>query len=184
MIPKPEPFVVQGNEEKVGPLQLLQHRVAAAPARYGIAQGPAEAIEDGGLEQEGLDVIGLFPQYLFGQVVEYVAVGTGEGRNEAGDILLSSYGERGQLQPGDPALGALSQRRGVLARKVQTHRLVEEGGRLLGSEAQVGGSELREVTAGQQTRQGKGWIGAAGDDQVHLRRHVLKQEGDGVVDGL
>ena len=43
-------------------------------------------------------------------------------------------------------------------------------------------SYLDHLALGAQARQGKGWICACGDDQVHLGRLAIQQAADGLVD--
>ena len=65
---------------------------------HSITQGGGQAVQDGGLEQEGLDASGLTVQDFFDQVVQYVAVAAREGLDEAGGILSLLHGHRCQLQ--------------------------------------------------------------------------------------
>ena len=51
-----------------------------------------------------------------------------------------------------------------------------------GGEAQVGGAQLGQLAPGAQPGQGERRILAGGDHQVHPRRQVLEQEGEGIVD--
>ena len=95
--------------------------------------------------------------------------------------VMSLHGERGQLQAGDPAFGAGFQRGDVFRREAQTHHLVEKLGGFGGGEAQVGGAQLGHLAPGAQPGQGQLRVLAGGDDQVHLRRQVLEQKGEGLV---
>ena len=90
--------------------------MALPPGRSGdgVAQRAAEPAEQRGLEQEVAHGAGLALQHLLDQVVDDVAVVPGEPGDEAGDVVPSLHRERGQLQRGDPALGALLQRGHVL----------------------------------------------------------------------
>ena len=85
--------------------------------------------------------------------------------------LLACKGR--QLQPGDPALGALLQRLHVLGGKIERHHICEEGAGFFRREAQVSGAQLGHLASGTQPRKRKGGVGAAGDHQVHLRRHMF-----------
>ncbi len=91
--------------------------------------------------------------------------------------------EGGQLQTRDPALSAPFQRRHLLRREVQPHHLVEKGCGLARGEAQVGRVQLAELPPPAQQRDGQRGVGPAGEGQVHLRRHVVEQKGDRLVDG-
>ena len=98
-------------------------------------------------------------------------------------------GERGELEPGDPALGALIERVHVVGREVQPHHSVEELPRLRRREAQVGGAHLRELSATAEPGQRQGWVGAGGDDEAQVIGKMVEQEGHrlvhlGRVDGV
>ena len=153
-----------------------------------VAQRAAQAVEDGGAQQERLDLGGLSLQDLLDQVVQDEAVAAGEGADEAGGALAgtraSLQGDGRHLQPGDPAFGAGLERRDVLRREVQAHRPSEELGGFGGREAQVGGAQLGQLAPGAQPGQGQARVFAGGDDQMHPRRQVLEQEGDGLIDRL
>src|SRR5919199_2964866 len=59
----PPPLVVQWNEEEIGLLHLFQHRLAAGLsallAHDRLTECSLESFKDGGLEQKGLDRLGL-----------------------------------------------------------------------------------------------------------------------------
>ena len=93
-------------------------------------------------------------------------------------------GVRRQLQTGDPTFRPLFQGSDPLRGEVQAHRTSEEIRRLLVGEAQVGGADLGQPFPGAQPRERQRRTRASGDDQVHRRRPVVKQKGEGVVDGL
>src|SRR5262249_31959937 len=82
---------------------------------------------------------------------------------------------------GDPAFGASFQRRDVLRREVQAHHLVEKLGGFGGSETQIGDAQFGQLATGAQPGERQLWIFTSGDDQVHLRRQVLDQKGEGIV---
>jgi hypothetical protein len=91
--------------------------------------------------------------------------------------------EQAQLAGAGHALGAGFQRCDIAIREMQPHHAVEEFGGFGGGEAQVGRAQFGHLppsaVAGQRQRR----ILTGGDDQVHLRRLALKQEGESVVDG-
>ena len=92
--------------------------------------------------------------------------------------------DRGQLQARDPTFGTSFQGGDVVRREVQAHHLVEKVGGLGRGEAKVGGAQFGQLASGAQSGEGQSRILTGGDDQVHLRRLVLDQEGQGVVDRL
>ena len=106
------------------------------------------------------DMVGLTLQDLFHQVVDDVAVVTGEARDEARDVVAALHRERRQLERGDPALGAPLQRGDVARGQVQPHHLVEVRGGLVGREAQVGGTDLDELAPRAQASQRQRRVGA------------------------
>ena len=86
---------------------------AVGAAGDGVAQRPGEPVEDGGAEQEVADLARLPGQHLVGQVVDDEPVAAGERLDEAGDLGRArdaAQREGGELQAGDPALGALLER--------------------------------------------------------------------------
>ena len=65
----------------------------------------------------------------------------------------------------------------------QAHGLGEEGGGLLGGEAQVSGAQLPELVAGTQAGEGEGGIVSGGEDEVEGRGEVVEEAGEEPVDG-
>ncbi len=188
MVAVPAPLVVQGHQEQVSLFQLGQDRLAVVDPDHGIAQGSGQALEDGGLEQEGLEVGRLLLEHLFDQVIEDEAMAAGEGLDKAGQAggamrpPAALHGDGHHLQAGDPAFGASIERSYVLGREVEVHDVVQEGRRFLGGETEVLGTQLGHLTPSTQPGQGPGRIGTAGQDQVQLRGQVLQQKGEPIVD--
>ena len=89
MIAIPPPLIVERNDEQVGALEGLQHRLPGLPPGNRIAQGAAHAVKDRGLQQEAPDVPGLTLQDLFDQVVDDVAIIARERADEAADVITS-----------------------------------------------------------------------------------------------
>ncbi len=83
---------------------------------------------------------GLPRQHLLGQVVDYEAMAAGERMHEPREVAAVAHRQRGELQPGDPALGAFLQRRDIGRGQRQPHDLGKKRSRFLGCEAQVGGA--------------------------------------------
>ena len=184
VIAVPAPLVVQGDEEQVGVFEVVQGCLPGSGgiAQHGIAQGAAQAVEDRRAQQERLDARGLLVQDFFDQIVQHEMVGAGERSDEAGGVVMSLQGERGQLQAGNPAFGAVFQGGDVRRREVEAHHRVEKSGGFGGGETQVGGAQFGQLAPGAEPGQGERRILAGGDDQVHLRRQVLEQKGEGLVD--
>ena len=144
------PLVVQGDDEQVGAFEIFQGFLPGSRGveQNSITQGTAQAIEDGGAQQESLDAFGLLLQDFFHQIVQHEMVAAGEGLDETGGVLMSLHGKRGQLQAGNPAFGAGFQRGDVFCREVQTHHLVEKLGGFGGGKTQVGGTQLGQLAPG------------------------------------
>ena len=183
MIAIPAAIVVQGHDKEVAPLQPLEHLLAVRTAPGdGVAERAGEPGEDRGLEQEGLDLLRLAREHLLDQEVQDEAVGAREGPDEAIHILPSPHGKGRHLQPGDPALGPLVERRHLLGREDEPHRLAEEGGRFVRREPEVVGADLNHLPPRSQPGDGNRWIGAGGDDQMEVGRQVFQEKGQGAVD--
>jgi hypothetical protein len=172
----PVPAVVQRNEEQVRPLQRLQHGLPVFVAGQGVAQGAVHPAQDRCLQQEAPDVVRLSLEHLTDEVVDDVAVVTGEAGDELGRVLPTLHRQRRQLQSGDPAFGPPVERRNVLLRQIEAHHAVEVRGGLLRCEPKIGGTDLEELTPGPQPRQREGRVGPAGDHEVHLGWQVVDQE--------
>jgi hypothetical protein len=148
----PAAAVVERDHEQVRAVQRLEHGPPAAPAGDGVAQRAAEAVQDGGLDQEAADVGGLPTQHLLDEVVDDVPVVPGEPGDEAGHVVPTPHRQRGQLERGDPAFGASLQGRDVGRSQLESGDVVEVGRRLVEGEAQVSGSDLDQLAAGVGAR--------------------------------
>ena len=186
VVPVPAPLAVQGDDEQVGPIEVLEGLLAGGRGveQHGITERAAEPIEDGRAQQEGLHGFGLPLEDFFDQIVEHEVVAAGERGDEAGSVFTALQRDRGELQTGDPALGPAFERTDLVGGEVEVHDLVEKAGGLGRGEAQIGGAQLGQLASGAQSGQGQRGILAGGDDQVHLGRQVLDQEGQRIVDRL
>ena len=99
VIAVPASLVVLRDDEQVGALDIFQGCLPGNGwvEQNGIAKRPAQAIKDRCAQQESLDAFGLLVQDLFHQIVQHEMVAAGEGLDEAGDVLMSLHGKRGQL---------------------------------------------------------------------------------------
>src|SRR5262249_8192645 len=105
----PAALVVQGYDEQVAPFQGYQCRCPTGLAGDGVAQGAGEPVQDRGVEQEVVDLWRLLGQDLLDEVVDDVTVVAGEPRNERSGVRPVPKGQSGQLERGDPPLGALAE---------------------------------------------------------------------------
>src|SRR5438132_7563071 len=143
----PTSTIVQRDYEQVRPLQRLQHGLPSPIVQpgYGIAQRATQTFEDGGVLEKTPDSVALPLQEFFHQVVDDVAVVASEARNELGDVGPPLYREGRKLQRGNPSFSASLQRSNILCRQLEADCLVEVRRRLIGGEAQIGGTDLDEL---------------------------------------
>jgi len=72
-------------------------------------------------------------KHFFNEVVHHKAIAASERSDEAGVIRAVAHRQGGELQAGDPALGAGFERRHRLSRQGQTHHIGEERGGFRGA---------------------------------------------------
>jgi hypothetical protein len=136
----PGTLIVQRDQEEVGALQPVEDPGRVPALGDGVAQWRRQSLQDRRAPQERLDLGRLGMQQLGPQIVDDVPARAGEGRHAGARIRVVLEGERRQLQPGGPALGALVQPDQVGPLQLHTSPVVEERRRLLVGEAQVGGA--------------------------------------------
>ena len=86
MIAIPLALVVERDDKQVAALQGLQHSSAIFLFGDGIAQRATQPIENGGLQQETADTLGLALQNFFDQIVQHKTVAAGEGLDKTGGV--------------------------------------------------------------------------------------------------
>jgi hypothetical protein len=104
VIAVPLPFVVQGHGEQVRSLDLLQHLGSGRQIgilQQGIAQRATQTIQDGRLQQEGLEGLGLALQDFVGQIVQDKVVAP----RKAGNELAQCRPRRGLASRAQPVAG-------------------------------------------------------------------------------
>ena len=175
VIAPPAAHLIQRDQEQARPLRLLQQRLAALAAGDRVAQRAAEPVEHRRLEQERAQLLILLLEHLLGQVVQDVPVAAGERGHESSGILVSAQRQRGQLQPGRPALGPRRQRRHRRIRQ-GPRRVLEQLPGLRGREPQLGLAYLGQLAAGPQPGQSQRRVAAAGQHHTYPGRPVLDQE--------
>ena len=111
VVAKPCPLGVERHHERVGVLELQQDPIRARAAGQQIGQLAVDPIEQGGTQQQLLDVVRLALQHLGEQVLGDRAVAAGELRHEALGVGVTSQGERRQPQARGPPFGPLVQQR-------------------------------------------------------------------------
>src|SRR5215469_246031 len=107
-----------------------------------------------------------------------------KGLNPVRAIFLLAQGKRCQLQPGNPALGALLQCQYLCIREREAHRLAEKGAGIFSRKAQIGGADLKQLSSNTPAREGQVRVNTAGDEEVNVCRKVLQPEGEGFMNRL
>lgn len=185
----PPALVVERDDEQVLALEDLEHLLTVGSPGDRVAETAGQLIEHDGVEQERADVLRLPVQDLLDEVVEDESMASGERLDEPGDVLRavgrSGTGpsrQRGQLQPGRPALGARFERGHERGVELQLHHVVEERLRFAGGEPQVGGAHLHELATRAQARQRQRRVGPRRHRERDVRRQVVEEEGHRLVD--
>jgi hypothetical protein len=182
VVAEPLPAGVERDQEHVRALDLLEQLVRAADLEHPVAQRRAEPGQDRGAHQEPAQLLGLAGEHLLEQVVRQVALLAGEARDELGAVAASLQREAGEVDAGDPALGAVQQQLELAVAESQPEAVVQqcpdpglvEAQRLLG--------HLAELAPDPQPRHADGRRDPGGNGHVEATRAVLEQERDAVVD--
>ena len=174
--PVPVLAPVEGDDEQIRPAQIVEDRGRPGALQHRVAQRPGQPLQHGRPHQQITVRSRQTLEHLGGEVVQDVPVVAPDGVEGRRRRRRSAQGDRGELQPGRPALGPLAQ---------PVHRRVvqldgpdgsHERSCLADREAQVLRPDLGQLAAGSQPGQRKRRVGAAGHDQAHRGRQVGQQE--------
>jgi hypothetical protein len=102
---------VNGGHERIGLLQLLQDPLPAGVAGQQVCQLPVHLLQHGSAAQEPPHRVALPVEHFGQQVLGDSGLTAGEVRDEPLRIRVPGQRERGEPQPGRPALGAVKQQR-------------------------------------------------------------------------
>jgi hypothetical protein len=78
---------MKGGNKEIGSFKILKHAFAIVSSGYGIAERASQTIEEGGLQQEGLDMLRLTREHFCDQVISHMAVPVGDASQQLIDIL-------------------------------------------------------------------------------------------------
>ena len=140
-------FIVERNEEQVQALQRFQHVLPDLPSRHRVAQGHRQPLQNGCLQQEVLDIIWLLLKHLLKQVIQNIALATGERPDKMIGFLVGLQRHGDHLQCGCPALRARFDRGDMIGRERDSQHLIEQGCDLGVVEAQIGGPQFDNLPA-------------------------------------
>ncbi|MNP05450.1 hypothetical protein D3C76_974040 [compost metagenome] len=147
VIAKPQPLFVSGDDEQVGALKGLDHRLAVAAVTDGIAHGGTKLWQHTGLQQELGVGVRLPGEHVFGKVLHQCRVGTAERFNEGCRVAVPLQGQRGQKDPGYPAFGALVQFGDFIAAKCLLAVLGDIRSGFIQAQAQGVGAKFDQLPA-------------------------------------
>ncbi len=196
----PFALIVKRLNEQVSSLQSVQDRLGSGTGDWGpvgaipspcspacgpyhrIAQWGGQAFQHGRLQQEFLYRFGLLAEHLFHQVVQDESIAPREGADEAGNVIAPLHRDGRHLQPGDPTLRAGLQSGEIIRVEPQAHHIIHQDRNFIGPETQLVDADLGQLAARAQAGHRPGWIGTTGNNQMHLRRLVLQQEEERLMD--
>ncbi len=141
---------IERDDEEIGVLQRRQQGAAVLPPGHRVTQGRRETIEDGGLQQEVLHSGRLALKDFVGEVIQDIAIAARKRSNQLPGIGVTAQRQGQQLQPGDPALGALLQHGDIALIQFQPRGLPQESGRFFQRELQIGLANLCHLPARAQ----------------------------------
>ena len=152
VVAKPRALGVERDDERVRVLELQQDPFRARAAGQQIGQLAVDPIEQGGAQQQLLDVVGLALQHLGEQVLGDRAVAAGELRDETLRVGVTGQGDRREPQARGPPFGPLVQQRRPGLGQRDPRGVEQLAGFALG-EAQVGRADLGQLAGQAQLMQ-------------------------------
>ncbi len=164
---------VAGDEE-VRCRELGQHPAAVAPAGQRVGELRADRVRNGRTEQELAQAVGLPVEDLVQQVVRDGPIVARETAQEAGAIRLRGERERGEADPGGPALGAIAQRLDIALGQIGRERL-ERLAALVHGERELGGPDLGEVVRQAQALQAQARVRPCREHQPEPARRAVDE---------
>ncbi len=105
---------VDGQDEPVGAFELGQNVAARTLVGQRVRELAADPVDDRRAQEEGAQLRRLAVEHLGEQIVADDAIVAGELGDEALGVVAALQAQRGQPQPGAPALGPRAQRRDQL----------------------------------------------------------------------
>jgi hypothetical protein len=145
VVAEPARFRAEPDDEIIDPFQLLQRPLALGPQGDGVGEFAAHLLADARLEKEPTHVRGMAGKDLVGQVVVHGPQVTGEV-SDPRPVPPGKEAHR-EMQADGPTLGAVQQRRHLVAGDVQAVVGQQLGG-LLRGEREIGRPDLGEVSRG------------------------------------
>ena len=179
VIPVPLPAPVEGHEEQVRTLELLEHVRRTLHTEHGVAQRPAHPVEHGGARQErdfgGAEV----REQLGSQVVGHEAIVTRERRADTTVGTARLQRERREIEAGRPPFRPLEHllRDGVRELGART---LEQRARFPDVHRELVDTDLDDVATGPESRDRDRRIAACRQRELRTGREVQRELGDRV----
>jgi hypothetical protein len=119
----------------------------------------------------------LLLENLRQQVIQNVVMASGKGLHKPLCIFAALDREGGQMQAGNPTLGAVVKGRDVVRRQFTLHYPLQKVERFRFGESEFRLPDFHHLSARPHSGQGQRGVGPGGDGQMQLGRQVLEQEG-------
>ena len=185
VIAEPAAPLIEGQDEQVAPFELFQDLLPISRPGDGVAQRCAQALEDGGVDQERPEPIGQRGDDLVAEVVEDVSMIRGEGVDDRGGVVADTGRQADELDRRHPPLGALDESLCVEGWQRDAGDPPEHGRRLVGVEPQLVEAQLAQRPVRAQPRQRQRRVVTGGDHQPQRRRCLDEELVDtGMDDGI
>jgi X-Pro dipeptidyl-peptidase C-terminal non-catalytic domain len=172
MVAEPLAPAVEADQEQVRPLNLLQPDDPVRPARHRVAGRAAQPLQDRGAQQELAQPPGLGGDELV-EVLGDLPVIAGERGHERLPVALVLKRQRGQPQPGRPALGPLPQQRHLGRLEPEREGVVQQRPGLRLAEAKLRGADLQHLARGAHAAQRERRVRPGRDRQLHVRGKIV-----------
>ena len=144
VVAKPRALGVERHDKRVRVLECQQDPFRARAASQQISQFAVDAIEQGGAQQQILDVVGLAVQHFGEQILGDRAVAAGELRDETLRVGMPGQGDRREPQARGPPFRPLVQQRRPGLRQRDTRGIEKLACFALG-EAQIRRADLGQL---------------------------------------
>ena len=176
------PRRIDRHDEGVLVLEPEQDPFGPGGAEEVVCQRPGDVVEDGGPKEQATDVRGLAGEHLGEQVVGHGPLIARELGDEAARIRMTRQRERGQTEPGCPALGPAMELRQAVVVEPDARRL-QKLVRLGEVEPQIGLANLRELTGQAQSMEPELRVVARRQHDAELLRTARNEFGDVIARG-
>ena len=142
-----------------------------------VAHGAGQLVEHRRLLEEG-ELLGVEPaEQLVAHVVREQPIVAAEARDRTVDVLVAVQRQRGEIEPGRPALGALEQHERVLRLEVEPHQ-AQHRHRLAPRHHEVARPEVEQPPLRAQAPDREVGLPAAGRHHLRAVRHRVGDRHD------